>query len=82
MSGREVSGKGRVPVPQEEDMSQQEPSKEFIDVDVTSCILSYTALRRRKTGKHHRLETFAEEVFFSALVFMVLICLFIAYEFI
>jgi len=49
---------------------------------LASCILSYSALRRRKAGKHHRLERFAEEIFFTALVFMVLICLFIAYEFI
>lgn len=45
-----------------------------------SCILSYSALRRRKTGTYHRLERWAEEIFFSALVIMVLNCLLIVHE--
>ena len=108
-------------------MSQQEPSKEFVEVDITihvfsvsatmvgvcltviglffisrrlshvksfgekmlaldallflaSCILSYTALRARKRGRQHRLERIAEEVFFTGLAFMAIICVFIVYE--
>lgn len=108
-------------------MDQQEPSKEFIDVDITihvftasatlvgvcitvislfiisrhlshiksigekmlafdallflaSCILSYSALRRRRIGNYQRLERIAEEVFFFALVLMVLVCILIVFE--
>jgi hypothetical protein len=108
-------------------MGQQEPSKEFIDVDITihvftasatlvgvcitvisllmisrhlshvksfgekllafdailfltSCILSYSALRRRRRGNYQRLEKSAEEIFFFALAFMSLICIFIVFE--
>jgi len=108
-------------------MSQQEPSKEFVEVDITihifavsatlvgvcltvislfiisrrlshvksvgekmlafdallfltSCILSYSALRVRKKGQQHKIERISEEVFFAALVLMAFICVFIVYE--
>lgn len=108
-------------------MSHQEPSKEFVEVDITihifavsatlvgvcltvislfiisrklshvkslgeqllafdallflsSCILSYSALRVRKKGRQHTLEKIGEEVFFAALVLMVTVCVFIVYE--
>ena len=47
---------------------------------LTSCILSYSALKIRRNGRWHRLERLGEEVFFAALVFMVFICGFIIYE--
>ncbi len=47
---------------------------------LTSCILSYSALRRRRTGNYQRLERIAEEIFFSALALMVLNCIFVVYE--
>lgn len=47
---------------------------------LVSCILSYSALRKRSEGRRHRLERTAEEVFFAALAFMTFICLFIVYE--
>ena len=49
---------------------------------LTSCILSYSALRRRRKGNYQRLERFAEEIFFFALAFMVLICIFVVFEFV
>lgn len=108
-------------------MDRKEPSKEFIEVDITihvftasatlvgvcltvislfiisrrlshvkslgekmlafdamlflaSCILSYSALRRRRVGNYQRLERIAEEVFFLALALMALICIFIVLE--
>lgn len=47
-----------------------------------SCILSYSALRKRREGRQLRVEKIAEEVFFVALAFMTFICVFIVYEFI
>ena len=45
-----------------------------------ACFLSYAALKNRRKGRRHRLERFAEEIFFVALAFMVFICAFIIYE--
>ena len=47
---------------------------------LSSCIISYSSLRLRRKGRRHRLERLAEEVFFTALTFMVLICILIIYE--
>ncbi len=47
---------------------------------LTSCILSYSALRRRRMGSHEKLERIAEEVFFLALSLMALVCISIVYE--
>lgn len=47
---------------------------------LVACILSYSALRMRRKECRHRLEQFAEEMFFIALAFMVFICGFIIYE--
>lgn len=108
-------------------MNSQEPSKEFISVDLTihifsvsatlvgvcltviglfhlgkrishiqtygqeflavnallflsSCILAYFALIKRRYARHRLLEKSAERVFFMGLVFMVIICGLIVYE--
>lgn len=59
--------------------------EELLAVDallfLVSCILSYSALRKRREGRRHRVEKIAEEVFFVALAFMAFICVFIVYEF-
>lgn len=47
---------------------------------LVACALSYFALRMRRKVRRHRLERLAEEVFFTALTFMVFICGFIIYE--
>ncbi|EHP87834.1 hypothetical protein GeomeDRAFT_1072 [Geobacter metallireducens RCH3] len=47
---------------------------------LSSCILSYSALRVRKKGRRHTLERTSEEVFFVALALMGIICVFIVYE--
>jgi hypothetical protein len=47
---------------------------------LVACFLSYTALRMRRKERQHRQERLAEEVFFSALAFMVFICCFVIYE--
>jgi hypothetical protein len=47
---------------------------------LASCSLSYSALRIRRKERRHKLERLAEEVFFTALAFMVFICGFIIYE--
>jgi len=47
---------------------------------LVSCILSYSALRKRREGRRHRVEEIAEKVFFAALVFMTFICIFIVFE--
>jgi len=49
---------------------------------LVSCIMSYSALRKRHQGRQLRVEKIAEEVFFVALAFMTFICVFIVYEFI
>ncbi|MSM40936.1 MAG: hypothetical protein GJT30_15075 [Geobacter sp.] len=45
-----------------------------------ACVLSYAALRLRRKERQHRIERLAEELFFVALTFMALICIFIVYE--
>ena len=46
---------------------------------LVSCLSSYWALRTRSTRRLHKVERFADFVFISALVFMVVICGFITY---
>jgi len=46
---------------------------------LTSCILSYSALRTRKVRRMHRVERVADGIFLLAMVLMVAICLFITY---
>lgn len=46
---------------------------------LTSCILSYWALRTRKARRMHRVEQIADGVFIAAMVLMTAICLFITY---
>jgi len=45
-----------------------------------SCILSYWAMRMRRLNRMHQIERIADIVFITALVFMVFICITIAYE--
>lgn len=44
-----------------------------------SCLSSYWALRTRSILRMHRLERFADYAFIVAMIFMVVICLFITY---
>lgn len=46
---------------------------------LSSCVLSYWALRTRSRRRMHRVERVADGVFLSALLFMVVICGFITY---
>jgi hypothetical protein len=46
---------------------------------LTSCILSYVALRTRKVRRMHRVERIADFVFLAAMLLMAAICLFITY---
>ena len=46
---------------------------------LASCLSSYWALRTRSTRRLHKVERFADFVFISALVFMVVVCGFITY---
>lgn len=46
---------------------------------LTSCILSYTALRTRSKRRMHRVERVADGLFLLAMVLMVGVCLFITY---
>lgn len=48
---------------------------------LAACLLAYAALKNRIKGRRHWLETLAEELFFTALVFMIFINGFIIYEF-
>lgn len=46
---------------------------------LTSCLLSYAALRARSLRRMHRIERTADVVFITAMVVMVVICGFITY---
>ena len=46
---------------------------------LTSCILSYGALRTRASKRRHRLERAADGIFIGALCLMVLVCGLITY---
>jgi len=46
---------------------------------LTSCLLSYAALRARSFRRMHRIERTADAVFIMAMVVMTLICGFITY---
>ena len=46
---------------------------------LTSCFLSYAALRSRGTRRMHRLERTADGVFILAMIVMVVICAFLTY---
>src|SRR5215475_5023938 len=46
---------------------------------LTSCILSYWALRTRKVRRMHKVERVADGIFLAALLLMTAICLFITY---
>jgi hypothetical protein len=45
-----------------------------------SCILSYTALRKKSLEWMHNIERIADAIFIIGMVFMVIICALIAYE--
>lgn len=47
---------------------------------LTSCLLSYWALRTRTICRMHRIEHVADVTFILGLLFMVAICIFIAFE--
>ena len=47
---------------------------------LTSCLLSYAALRARSLGRMHRIERAADVVFIVAMVMMTAICGFITYS--
>ena len=47
---------------------------------LASCILSYVALRRRKTQRRHRLELLADRLFVAGLVPIVLASIIIVYQ--
>lgn len=46
---------------------------------LTSCILSYWAIRTRKVRRMHKVERIADLVFVAAMVLMTVMCLFITY---
>jgi uncharacterized membrane protein len=46
---------------------------------LTSCLLSYTAMRSRNLRRMHRIERLADFIFIVAMVFMAIICGFITY---
>jgi hypothetical protein len=47
---------------------------------LVSCLSSYWALRTRSKIRMHRLERFADYAFIVAMLFMVVICIFITFE--
>lgn len=47
---------------------------------LTSCIVSYTALRTKTRIRRHTLERLADLVFIAALSLMAVVCFLIAYE--
>lgn len=47
---------------------------------LTSCMLSYYALRTSKQKRKHGVERIADSIFLTALTLMVMICGFITYE--
>ena len=47
---------------------------------LTSCMLSYWAMRKQGTERMFRIEKVADTIFITALVFMVVICGLIAFE--
>lgn len=46
---------------------------------LTSCFLSYAALRSRGERRMHRLERIADIIFIVAMIVMVMICAFLTY---
>ena len=58
---------------------------DFLAIDallfLTSCILSYWALRSRGYSRMHRIERIADGIFILGLLGMGAICVFIVYEF-
>jgi len=58
---------------------------DFLAIDallfLTSCILSYWALRSRGYARMHRIERVADAIFILGLLGMGAICVFIVYEF-
>jgi ABC-type Na+ efflux pump permease subunit len=46
---------------------------------LTSCLLSYTAMRSRNLRRMHRIEHLADFIFIVAMVFMAIICVFITF---
>jgi uncharacterized membrane protein len=56
---------------------------DFLAIDallfLTSCLLSYTAMRSRNLRRMHRIERLADFIFIVAMVFMAIICGFITY---
>ncbi|MDD2540594.1 MAG: hypothetical protein PHH28_06060 [Desulfuromonadaceae bacterium] len=56
---------------------------DFLGIDavlfLTSCLLSYWAMRTRKYCRMHRIERTADGIFILALILMVAICIFIVY---
>jgi hypothetical protein len=58
---------------------------DFLAVDallfLTSCLLSYWALRSRGYARMHRIERVADTIFFLGLLGMGAICVFTVYEF-
>ena len=46
---------------------------------LTSCTLSYWALRTRKTRRMHGIERLADGIFIAAMFLMTAVCLFITY---
>lgn len=51
-------------------------------VFLTSCVLSYLALRARRTRRWVRIERAADLLFLSGLCLMAVVCALIAYEFV
>jgi hypothetical protein len=47
---------------------------------LTSCLLSYCALRSRGPGRMHRLERIADGIFIFAMIGMVAICALVTYS--
>lgn len=58
---------------------------DFLAIDallfLTSCLLSYWALRSRSYARMYRIERFADAIFILGLLGMSAICVFIVYEF-
>jgi len=56
---------------------------DFLAIDallfLTSCLLSYTAMRSRNLRRMHRIEHLADSIFIVAMVFMAIICGFITF---
>ncbi len=59
-------------------------ANDFLALDallfLTSCLLSYWALRKRNLAGRHRVERIADVLFIIGMIFMVTICAIIAYE--